>query len=82
MTDYRVTRWVQRHRTLAGIVARLRPGLLDRLVWAEIEADPTFVAAMAEGQVDFEAGRWFTLDTATGTFTPNPDWPDDGPRPA
>lgn len=78
---WRVMGWVQRHRTLARVVARLRPGLLDRLVWRELERDQDFMASMREGEAYFAAGRFYRWDPETGETTPNPDWPKEGPQP-
>ena len=48
----------------------------SRRLWAALEAEPGFNAAMREAEADIEAGRWYDLDG-----NPNPDWPRAGPQP-
>ena len=77
-----VWRWVAAHRTLARLIVRgpVRTWIAG-LVWREAEADPAFRDAMARGQADLAAGRWYHW-SSDGTTTPNPDWPTDGPQPS
>lgn len=70
--------WLQRHRTLARLIPHR---VKSRLVWRELEADPTFVADLREAEADFAAGRFYRWDPETGETIPNPDWPKDGPQP-
>lgn len=60
-------RWLQAHRRLARLVSRgpVR-SWISRRVWAELEADPEFVAAMKRGQDDLTAGRFYRWHDRTG----------------
>lgn len=52
-----------------------------RAVWADMLRDPRYRSELKQGIADVDAGRWYTYDSGTGIFTPNPDWPTDGPQP-
>lgn len=48
---------------------------------AVIWNDPEVRAALEQGKADFEAGRFYRRDKATGEWVPNPRWPTDGEQP-
>lgn len=50
-------RFLQRHRSIGHLISRgpIR-SWISRRVWAELERDPVFIAAMAKGEADLRAG--------------------------
>lgn len=64
-------RFIQRHPRLAARLHRspLR-SLVSRLVWAELERDPAFVASVNEGLADLAAGRFVPWRDIVGDRSP------------